>query len=456
MAPKLPPRPTFGHPLYHYVVTEPHALAVYDYEPSQADELSFKAGEVVMLNKWINSDWLSGRTTKASGMFPASFVDVIIHPTDNDNISHKPSSPGEQVSNPSASHQISTGPRCSARFDYEAEEPGDLGFVAGDVIQLIERSGDEWLKGELDGRVGMFPVSFVEIIEDLPMSSAAIFSSESLSVDSKMSTIGNKVTALFDFQGRYGELFFQAGTVLTVLSEVDSDWLYGEANGYRGRFPRECIDRVPAGLPQFTDDKKQAVTEQLTSRDDGLPYCIAMYDYTGETSSDLSFVAGDRITLTSHEGSDWLKGTLNGRPGIFPVGYVNIVRDIDGIPPRPHVAYNSHPEPTSYMARPGPESPSASTAAANAMAILGGYSSVEHDSTSASHGDFQTSSSAGVGSALALFDFPGGSPEDLVFHEGDTIQITEILSSDWMRGKINDQVGMFPTAYVQVIVPVKE
>ena len=27
--------------------------------------------------------------------------------------------------------------------------------------------GDDWLKGELRGRVGMFPLAFVEIIEDV-------------------------------------------------------------------------------------------------------------------------------------------------------------------------------------------------------------------------------------------------------------------------------------------------
>lgn len=40
-APGLPPRPTLGHPLYHYVVQGPHALALFDYTTSHSDELSF-------------------------------------------------------------------------------------------------------------------------------------------------------------------------------------------------------------------------------------------------------------------------------------------------------------------------------------------------------------------------------------------------------------------------------
>ena len=39
--PQLPQRPTLGHPLYHYVVHGPHALALFDYAASQSDELNF-------------------------------------------------------------------------------------------------------------------------------------------------------------------------------------------------------------------------------------------------------------------------------------------------------------------------------------------------------------------------------------------------------------------------------
>lgn len=60
------------------------------------------------------------------------------------------------------------GPRCVARFDYEPAEEGDLSFVAGDVIKLTGHVGDEWLKGSVNGLEGIFPVGFVEIVEDLP------------------------------------------------------------------------------------------------------------------------------------------------------------------------------------------------------------------------------------------------------------------------------------------------
>jgi len=79
----------------------------------------------------------------------------------------------KEMKRPNAvAHQMSSGPRCVARFDYEATEADDLGFIAGDVIQLKEHVADEWLRGELNGKIGVFPVAFVEIIEHLPSQAA--------------------------------------------------------------------------------------------------------------------------------------------------------------------------------------------------------------------------------------------------------------------------------------------
>lgn len=91
---------------------------------------------------------------------------------------------------------IGQGPRCRARFDFDGEGPEDLVFEDGDVIKLLERVGPEWRKGELDGKVGLFPLSFVEIIEDLPADGAA----------DETSVV---VKAMFDYDGQVDELSFQ-------------------------------------------------------------------------------------------------------------------------------------------------------------------------------------------------------------------------------------------------------
>lgn len=61
-----------------------------------------------------------------------------------------------------------SGPRCTALFDYEGEEEDELTFSQGDVIALLEVIGQEWGRGQIHGRIGIFPLNFVEVVEPLP------------------------------------------------------------------------------------------------------------------------------------------------------------------------------------------------------------------------------------------------------------------------------------------------
>ena len=84
------------------------------------------------------------------------------------------------------------------RFEFEGEGDNDLSFKEGDVISLKERDG-EWLKGELRGKNGLFPLSFVEIIEDLPVESAPCNGADTSKEQNQPSTptVQNKVRFLF-------------------------------------------------------------------------------------------------------------------------------------------------------------------------------------------------------------------------------------------------------------------
>lgn len=63
----------------------------------------------------------------------------------------------------------SDGPRCRALFNYDSVSVGDLQFQTGEMIRLLRKVSDEWFEGEtIEGRRGMFPVNFVEIIQNLP------------------------------------------------------------------------------------------------------------------------------------------------------------------------------------------------------------------------------------------------------------------------------------------------
>ncbi|KAG0370233.1 ESCRT-0 subunit protein hse1, partial [Gamsiella multidivaricata] len=72
-------------------------------------------------------------------------------------------------SSKSAQHpEVAAAPvkRVRALYDFEPTESGELGFQKDDVIVVLATSYQDWWKGELYGRQGIFPVNYVEEIKE--------------------------------------------------------------------------------------------------------------------------------------------------------------------------------------------------------------------------------------------------------------------------------------------------
>ncbi|XP_067205851.1 uncharacterized protein B0303.7 isoform X2 [Linepithema humile] len=112
--------------------------------------------------------------------------------------------------------------------------------------------------------------------------------------------------ALFDFPATHSDdLPLKEGDVVQLVKKVNDDWLEGRIGIRQGIFPLSFIDiKVP--LPGLPDN---VVT--------------ALYGFPGESSDDLLFEEGAKITVISRISEDWLYGECNGRKGQFPVNYVN-------------------------------------------------------------------------------------------------------------------------------------
>ncbi|KAF4096240.1 SH3 domain-containing protein 19 [Onychostoma macrolepis] len=134
--------------------------------------------------------------------------------------------------------QQNTQNRCVvARFAFEGEE-GELSFAEGDVITLIEYVNEEWGRGLLNGQTGIFPLSFIQAIEEteaLPRKPA---------LESPAPPAGARTTgrALYDFTPECeDELCLKEGDVVCDLEDMDAEWFLGESGGKRGIVPKNYI-----------------------------------------------------------------------------------------------------------------------------------------------------------------------------------------------------------------------
>ncbi|XP_014477046.1 PREDICTED: SH3 domain-containing protein 19-like isoform X4 [Dinoponera quadriceps] len=112
--------------------------------------------------------------------------------------------------------------------------------------------------------------------------------------------------ALYDFPATHpDDLPLKEGDVVQLVRKINDDWLEGRIRNRQGIFPFNFIDiKIP--LPGLPDN---VVT--------------ALYTFQGESSDDLSFEEGAKITVISRISEDWLYGEYNGRKGQFPANHVN-------------------------------------------------------------------------------------------------------------------------------------
>ncbi|XP_064004707.1 SH3 domain-containing protein 19 isoform X2 [Pogoniulus pusillus] len=340
--PALPPRPKPGHPLYNkYVLpvphgaakedclprntgelsckdsncppkvsdtSAPHAVVLHDFPAEHPDDLDLRAGDTVCLLEKIDSEWYRGRCGNCTGIFPASFVKVVTNVPEE----------GKRKKIPCPSQYVK-GPRCIARFEYIGDQKDELSFSEGETIMLKEYINEEWAKGELRGTSGIFPLNFVEVLEDLPGTGTGaapknkVEDASSLPQNNRCSA--EWCEALHDFTAETkDDLSFKKGDYIQILEQVDLQWYRGRLNEKEGIFPAVFVQTCSARteLSQSVGGKKGKAK--------------ALYDFHGENEDELSFKAGDTITELESVDEDWMSGEIQGKSGIFPKNFVHVLK----------------------------------------------------------------------------------------------------------------------------------
>uniref|UniRef100_A0A8D2J856 SH3 domain containing 19 n=1 Tax=Varanus komodoensis TaxID=61221 RepID=A0A8D2J856_VARKO len=264
-------------------LSAPHAVVLHDF---QAEDLNLHSGETVYLLERIDNEWYRGKCKNRTGIFPASFVKVIVS--------------GGSVSSP----------RCIARFEYIGDQKDELSFSEGEIIILKKYVNEEWAKGELRGTTGIFPLNFVEVIEDLL--DPAVLEKFPPHLEEPA---GEWCDALHDFTAETQEdLSFKKGDHILILEHLDSEWYRGRLNGKEGIFPAVFV-QVCSGE---THSSQPAGGKKGKAK--------ALYDFHAENTDELSFKAGDIITELEPVDEEWMSGELYGKSGIFPKNFVQILQ----------------------------------------------------------------------------------------------------------------------------------
>ena len=123
------------------------ARALFTFEASSSDELSFKKGEVLNVldtsEKWW---WEASKPDGTTGVVPSNFVKVI---------------PEDEGSNREVLFSV------RVLFTFEASSFEQLSFEEGDVLTVLDTSqGVWWLASKPNGTTGDIPSNLVAIIDE--------------------------------------------------------------------------------------------------------------------------------------------------------------------------------------------------------------------------------------------------------------------------------------------------
>ncbi|CAF0956735.1 unnamed protein product, partial [Didymodactylos carnosus] len=174
----------------------------YAYNPVHPDELAIKPNDVVNVIRIVEDGWNEGELNGKTGLFPTNYVTRINNDSTNskakkDPVKRKtngvstlvsreipkpsyipvtpssfsaqipftPSPPLTMKKNPLASIQYSAV-RARVLYAYNQSAPDELTLNVGDIINVLEKNLEDegWWKGEINGKVGVFPDNYVEEI----------------------------------------------------------------------------------------------------------------------------------------------------------------------------------------------------------------------------------------------------------------------------------------------------
>ncbi|XP_078250083.1 sorbin and SH3 domain-containing protein 2 isoform X34 [Pogona vitticeps] len=229
-----------------------------------------------------------------------------------------------------------------AIYDFKAQTAKELSFKKGDTVYILRKVDQNWYEGEHYGRVGIFPISYVEKLTPPEKAQPA-----RPPPPAHIAEIGEAV-AKYNFNADTNvELSLRKGDRIILLRRVDQNWYEGKLPGTnrQGIFPVSYVEVIKKNTAKGVDDCPAPPIPQSYSSDrihhlgstkpqrpvfthenihsGGEPFQV-LYNYTPRNEDELELREGDVIDVMEKCDDGWFVGTSRRTKffGTFPGNYV--------------------------------------------------------------------------------------------------------------------------------------
>ncbi|XP_018398633.1 PREDICTED: intersectin-2 isoform X1 [Cyphomyrmex costatus] len=262
--------------------------ALYRYESTEAGDLSFNQGEVILVTK-KEGEWWTGCIGNKSGIFPSNYVE-------------KCNVPNQDVS--LSTNVQSTTVAATAETKNETDT---MATVKSQAEKTAEQLEDERAAAE----------DRAELPDFTAMAAQQYY---------KRGRKPEIVQVIAPYQATSSEqLDLQRGQLIMIRKKTDSGWWEGElqARGKKrqvGWFPATYVKPLTSSSNRSTPVSHGY---QDSPTDPNIERVMALYPYQAQNEDELSFEKGDVISVLAKEEASWWRGELNGVSGVFPSNYVS-------------------------------------------------------------------------------------------------------------------------------------
>ncbi|XP_035180128.1 sorbin and SH3 domain-containing protein 2 isoform X4 [Oxyura jamaicensis] len=219
-----------------------------------------------------------------------------------------------------------------AVYDFKAQTSKELSFKKGDTVYILRKIDQNWYEGEHHGRVGIFPISYVEKLSPPEKAQPA-----RPPPPAQIGEIGEAI-AKYNFSADTNvELSLRKGDKVILLKRVDQNWYEGKIPGTnrQGIFPVSYVEVIKKNASKSVDDYPDPPIPQsyssdrihhLSSTKPQRPVLAHENIHTGgePNEDELELREGDVIDVMEKCDDGWFVGTSRRTKffGTFPGNYV--------------------------------------------------------------------------------------------------------------------------------------